>query len=189
MTQAKRKSRLTRDAWLAGALRCVSRTARDPTIDAVAKELGVSKGSFYHHFKNRHEFIMAMVSYWDRTNTRIIGESLEQSGLTPEEQLWELLVTVDRHDFPRVDIAIRAWAAPHPEVRKLIAKTDSYRLALVRRMFEGMGFAGDELEARTRSFVTTVSVELGIFDNIPKSRRRKHLRALHRFYTAKSSFP
>ena len=48
-----------------------------------------------------------------------------------------------------------------------------------------MGFEGDELEARTRAFVITVSLELGIYDRLNPEQRLEYLKAIHRFFTSK----
>ncbi len=51
-----REGRLTREEWLAKALEVLARKGvAGMRIDALSKALGVTKGSFYWHFKNRDE--------------------------------------------------------------------------------------------------------------------------------------
>jgi hypothetical protein len=46
-----------------------------------------------------------------------------------------------------------------------------------------MGFEGDELETRTRIFVTAMSFNHGILAREPRGKRRESLRQWHAFFT------
>ena len=36
------------------------------TIDRLARGLGVTKGSFYHHFRNQADYRAALLKYWEQ---------------------------------------------------------------------------------------------------------------------------
>lgn len=60
-----REGRLTREEWLAKALEVLARKGvAGMRIDALSKALGVTKGSFYWHFKNRDDFTKNLLDYW-----------------------------------------------------------------------------------------------------------------------------
>ena len=59
MVQASKKMRLSRESWLQQALEILAEDPQHLRVDEVARRLGVSKGSFYWHFKNRSDFVLA----------------------------------------------------------------------------------------------------------------------------------
>ena len=149
-------------------------------IDSVVKQLGVTKGSFYHHFENRADFVRAIVDHWDQKYTRDIASNLVPNHEAPEEWLWALIEGVAKSRLTRFDVAVRAWASYDQQVRKLVARTDKFRMTYVRSIFSAMGFKDSELEARTRVLVTTLSAQYTIYDRLPVARREDYLKALHR---------
>jgi AcrR family transcriptional regulator len=58
---------LDRDRWAQAALAALERGGLAAVaVEPLARELGVTKGSFYWHFKNRPELIAATVERWER---------------------------------------------------------------------------------------------------------------------------
>jgi len=145
-------------------------------IEDIAKRLGVSKGSFYHHFRDRNEFERAIIKYWDHVYTRDVGARVADGDTEPRDRLWQLMLAITDKDTPRYDIPIFAWAVRNPELAKLIRKTHRYRATFVRTLFAEIGFSGLELEARTRSFVTTMTHESSIFHEPDRAKLRRLLK-------------
>src|SRR5215475_9389836 len=52
-------------------------------IEVLARELGVSKGSFYWHFRDRDELLMQMLEQWERVEAEMLSteESSDASRL------------------------------------------------------------------------------------------------------------
>lgn len=181
--KALRAGRLSRDDWLEQSLGFFARSGRSKVnIDELVKELGVTKGSFYHHFTGREDFVSALVHYWDERYTRNTGATIIESDAPPEEMLWQLMLTIEENRYGLLDVPVRTWAAQDAEIRKVVANTDKFRLNIVRKIFMKMGFEGEMLEARARAFVTTVSMELAVCSQLPRSRRPAYLEALHAFF-------
>ena len=60
----KNKERLTKEMWLEKALEVLkTQGSAKLHIASLSKDLGVSKGSFYWHFKDRSDFIHALVRF------------------------------------------------------------------------------------------------------------------------------
>jgi AcrR family transcriptional regulator len=58
------RSERTRDAAVQAALRIIARDGVSRlTLDAIARETGVSKGAITHHFKSKQEVLKALFSY------------------------------------------------------------------------------------------------------------------------------
>jgi AcrR family transcriptional regulator len=179
----RRIERLSREAWLEKALASLASAGHAPLrVGAIAAQLEVTKGSFYHHFENRADFVRSIVDYWEQKYTRDIASNLVANNEAPEEWLWALIEGVAESRLTRFDVAIRAWASHDQEVRKLVARADKFRMTYVRSIFSAMGFKDSDLEARTRAFVTTVSAQDAIYDRVPIAGRQDYLKALHRLF-------
>ncbi|WP_027722486.1 TetR/AcrR family transcriptional regulator [Maridesulfovibrio zosterae] len=104
------------------------------TISALCKKMGVTKGSFYHHFKNRVDFLDRMLDYWVQVWTidRVQELSSSASALERYKKMVEVSV-----DYPmNVEISIRAWAQQDTLAQKYLQKVDNMRIECLRLIFE-----------------------------------------------------
>jgi AcrR family transcriptional regulator len=70
---------ISKEDWLKTALTALSRQGEEAIrIDKLYKVLNVSKGSFYHHFKNIDDFIVHLMKYWEKGMTESIIETTEK---------------------------------------------------------------------------------------------------------------
>ena len=64
-------ARLSKEEWLARALEVLGKKgAGELTIESLARRLGVTKGSFYWHFKDRADFFRQLIEFWDENFTQ-----------------------------------------------------------------------------------------------------------------------
>jgi len=186
--KTKANSRLGRDDWLSQALDVLSKDGQAGLrIQALCGELGVSRGSFYWHFKDRDDFIHAMLDYWHHEYTMPIPDMVEAAGGTGEEKLRRLLQMVYEIDRTRYDLAIRSWATQDSAVAKAVQRTDRFRLAYIRGLFAEMGFTARELEVRTRTCLSYMTLEKGLFDRISQRQRLDLVEDLHQFFVRKQA--
>jgi AcrR family transcriptional regulator len=185
MAKARRSSaRLGKEEWLYRALEILARTGGSRLrIDTLVEALGVTKGSFYWHFKNRADFVQCVVDYWDRRFTRVVPETIGEDPAPASERLMHLMELVHDQGLTRFDVVVRAWATYDPQVATKVRDVDRFRMRYVRSLFEEMGFAGTDLDVRTRAFVTFMSLEAGLFERLSKKERKAQLRARHAFFT------
>ncbi len=159
MPQSNKKSRLSREEWLAEALHVL---AEDPThlrVDQLAQRLGVSKGSFYWHFENREAFVHALAEYWKDADTMSVVRAIGAVDGGPKEQFREMIRTIVQERMARYDFAVRAWARIEPSIAPIIREVDEIRMNNVRSLFAGMGFEEPELSVRTRMFMVAHSFD------------------------------
>ncbi|MFC0626998.1 TetR/AcrR family transcriptional regulator [Kribbella deserti] len=99
------------------------------TIERLTGELGVSKGSFYHHFKGAGGFKTALLEYFESQNTRQLMDTVEQDPTAPGVvKLHRLLgLVLDDSRGYDLEIAIRAWALQDEEVRAAQERVDRTR--------------------------------------------------------------
>ncbi|MBA9007078.1 TetR/AcrR family transcriptional regulator [Thermomonospora cellulosilytica] len=117
------------------------------TIERLTGRLGLSKGSFYHHFGGMGGFRTALLRHFeDKGTTRFIEEAERDPAAPPLVRLRRLLdLVVGDETGPELEIAVRAWALQDPEVRRVQERIDATRMAYLRSLWRQYG--GDAREA------------------------------------------
>ncbi len=118
-------------------------------VERLAEALGVTKGSFYWHFKDRNALLEALLEAWQMQATYAIIDQVEANGGDCRARLTTLFTIVARVDG-RLDRAIRTWAEQDPSARNALDQVDSRRLAYLETLFLGMGFSLPAANARAR---------------------------------------
>ena len=90
---AKPKSRrLTRQDWIEAAIQKLIKAGVDSVrVEPLADQIGVSRGSFYWHFKSRGELLEAVLDQWRENQTqRIMNRIRHDEKLKPVQRLVRL---------------------------------------------------------------------------------------------------
>jgi AcrR family transcriptional regulator len=177
-------SRLSREDWLNRALDIFAKEGEAQLrIDRLVRHLGVTKGSFYWHFRDRSDFISSLANHWARVITTRVRDEIDNMKTGPSEKLRRLMEIVIGKKYGRYEVAMRAWAAHEPIVAPVVRKVDKVRLSFVRTLFAGLGFRGQELQTRTRIFVTYLSLESILLEPEPKKKKFEALENRLEFFT------
>jgi AcrR family transcriptional regulator len=183
MNQTKMKPRLSRETWLQQALDTL---AEDPThlrIDELAERLGVSKGSFYWHFKNRSDFVQAMAEFWRDAYTVPVRDQIIESNESAEDRLRGVMEHILKHKDALYDLAVRAWARHEPSIRDVIREVDKMRLDTLYSIFRDLGLDEAEARMRTRLFVVCHSLEDSLSVQLSRKEIERQLELRHAFFT------
>lgn len=176
-------TRLSREQWLARALDVLAEEgAGNLGIQYLSTALGVSRGSFYWHFKDRAAFVHALLDYWHDIHTVPIPALINAEGGTPRARFRRFAHAVVDKNLVRFDMPIRVWAARDPEVAALVARTDSYRKDFVQSLFVEMGFKGSALAIRTRGSIAYLTMEGALFDSVGELSLEQNLDELCHFF-------
>jgi AcrR family transcriptional regulator len=137
---------LTRDDWTGAALDALADGGvAAVTVDRLAKTLGATRGSFYWHFKDRHELIQVALERWEREHTTELIPQAEAIG-DPTERLRFLFREVYEPPTDPLESAL-AWA-DDPLVAPAVARVTRARLVFLRRIFVELGLPDAEAADR-----------------------------------------
>ena len=162
---SKPKPRLSRNSWLEVALELLQDDGINAvTVDALAVKLGVTRGSFYHHFKDRNDLSKEMLEYWKEKWTVEIRDDIASLGLDGLQSLTAMMNLIHHRKSARYDSAIRAWAIHDEQAGEIVGEADKIRLNFIRNQFEKIGFKGLDLENRSRLFLYYAMTEPAFFD-------------------------
>lgn len=172
----------SREKWLETALDTLARTRKSKfSLDSLIKAMPVTKGSFYSHFKNREDFLRALVDFWDRHFTKAIVDALETlpEDTDPGEMLWQLQLAIHELGLNQYELLIRSMTLELKVLKDAVKKVDEERYLVVGGFFARLGFEGDELAMRTRMFVTVMSQEENLLLDLPEGDRMKQMKLRH----------
>jgi AcrR family transcriptional regulator len=163
---------LSRGEWLEKALNVVSREGGAKLrINNLVAEVGVTKGSFYWHFKDREDFVRSLIDHWHERYTLRVSDYLDAFEGSAEEKLRKLMEMVFVEQLSRHDLAIRSWAIAEPKLQTLVKRTDEHRMSYLRMLFRGMGFDEQAAELRAHVFLGYAAWEAALFETMTKSER------------------
>ena len=177
---------LTDQDWLAEALRTLALEGVSAIrVERLARSLGVTKGSFYWHFKSHSELLARLREYWTDEHTVAVDDSQAQDAAEAEAMLLALLRQIIREDVNRYDPAMRAWGLFDALTAEAVQRVDNARLAYVKRLFLRMGFDREEAELRSRmSYYYVIGESSAGIDRTPEDRLafldRRHARLVDR---------
>ena len=174
-----RPPRLSREAWLQGALEIVGTQGIEAVkVAPLAASLGVTTGSFYWHFKNRRALLHAVLEYWARQMTDVVVEQADAFTGDPALRILRLMETVMADGMARYDLAISHWAQADVEAREVFQRVLEKRFEFASWMFQAAGFDPIEADTRGRLMVVYMMGESSLVSGT-RSQRLEMLRQKH----------
>ena len=146
------------DAWIEAGIALLAEGGIDAVrVEPLAARLGVTKGSFYWHFKDRAALYAAILDHWRATSTADVITLLERQGGSAAERLRRLFATtvVDPRR-PQLTTAIRAWARTDRLAAQAIAIADAERIAYVEGLLVEHGLTPGAAAVRARILYLTL---------------------------------
>ncbi len=175
---------LTREDWIKAAQNILIKGGVDSVrVDTLAKELAITRGSFYYHFKSRDELLQSILSDWRARATENIIQHLGSTKYSPTERLEQLLSLPFRGHAAQaaaaMELGIRAWARRDALARQAIDEVDSHRLHFIESLLKQMG--KDEITAKdTAALVYAYQISISVIQpnlNLAE-RHEQHLRII-----------
>jgi AcrR family transcriptional regulator len=168
--------RMNREEWLKLALDAVATKGQAKLrIHELVKHLGVTRGSFYWHFKDRDDFVRQLVDFYHRWSTDEVLVEVERVGGDAANRLKTVMRFVAEMELGKYENAMLSWGIQEPIVAQSFAVAIRRRIEFIRTLFLQLGYEGQELETRTLAFVGYMR---SIFSAEDPAVREEHLRHL-----------
>lgn len=151
--RVRREGSLGRDDWLAAARKSLVKGGIDQVkVERLAKNLHLTRGSFYYHFRSRAELLHAVLDHWEATNTGPMLRAIDTAIATGPHGIHALVsMWIEEREFsPAYDSAVRDWARKDPKVAQVVRAVDDKRIRALTRLIEMYGYRGDEALVRAR---------------------------------------
>jgi AcrR family transcriptional regulator len=139
------------DKWIEEGLRALAAGGPDAIrVEALARALGVTKGSFYRHFDDRPALLDEMLDAWERLVIDQVIERVESEGGGAKDKLRRLfaLASSPAGRLIQIDVAIREWARRDPRIGKRLKRVDNRRMDYMRTLFGAFCRDRDEVDFR-----------------------------------------
>jgi AcrR family transcriptional regulator len=130
-------STLTRDHYLAAGLDLLAEGGVSAvTIAALCERLGVTKGSFYHHFDDVSGYHEALLARWEAGTY----EAIERArAVTDSHKRLSVLKELGVAAHHEAESAIRAWGRSHEPAAAVVRRVDAAREANLVESFRAIG--------------------------------------------------
>ncbi|TVL89339.1 TetR/AcrR family transcriptional regulator [Streptomyces sp. SAJ15] len=142
------KGRVSRDDWTMAALGALARGGvAAVAVDALARELDVTRGSFYWHFENRDALLVAALETWERRATTDVIAALRDV-TDPQVRARALFAeALGSEEIAGLEPALVAQAS-HPAIAAVVARVNRTRLDFLTEIFGDLGFASPDARHR-----------------------------------------
>ena len=141
--------------WIEAAIDVLARDGiAGLRVEVLAKRCGVTKGSFYWHFKDRQALIEAVLLHWKEGRIKDIEKT---TAVAPGREKDQLHYAIEVYGASRnrkgmsIELAVRDWARHDARAASVVEEVDLYRLDCTRRLFVAAGMS--DAEAKSRSLL------------------------------------
>ena len=158
MTEEKAKKpngkRLERQDWiLAAKTILISEGVQGLSLRRLATSLDMTTGGFYWLFDNFDTLLDELRKHWEAENSRSFDENFDRAGSDPKAlYIGYLRILFNTSLFdPSYDNAVRDWARSSPETATAVQRVDARRIAQLKSMYEGFGYAEGAYRVKAES--------------------------------------
>ena len=122
----------SRQDWLRTAVHMLGRDGVEGVrVDALARVLGVTNGSFYWHFRSRGDLLDALIDLWEEETAWLVDEASRAD--SPRSRLVRFFQLISpARNYPS-DREMFAWARRSPMVRTRANAVELKRVSFIER--------------------------------------------------------
>jgi AcrR family transcriptional regulator len=133
------RTRLSAVDWEIGALDLIAaQGVAAVAVEALARQLGVTKGSFYWHFPTREALLKAALERWEQQDTDHVFDQVEPIA-DPRKRLGELFRRTGREARSHAIYSALLRALDHPIVQPVMERVSQRRMDLLARAYRQVG--------------------------------------------------
>lgn len=141
-----RSAPLHPDDWLNAAFTRLSEQGIEAVrVEVLARDLRVSKGSFYWHFRDRGDLLERMLSRWEEGELGWLDVDHDDASAATR---WARVVARTANpDHVRTEAAVRAWARRDERVARRVAALERRKASLIAGVLRDVGFTRSAAES------------------------------------------
>jgi AcrR family transcriptional regulator len=148
--KTERPSRLNAADWAQAALDLLGEQGLAAVgVEPLARRLGVTKGSFYWHFKSREALLTAALEHWESVEQETVFGQLEAIP-DPRERLRKLFLLVAHEAKTHIVYSELLKALDHPLVKPVMERVSQRRLDYLCASFRQAGMGRADAQHRAR---------------------------------------
>lgn len=141
----------TKEDWVHAGLKVLSHKGIDAVkVEALARELDVTKGGFYGYFLNRNALLQAMLDHWETVLTDEIISIVSSIKGTLSEKLRQLLSLVNAHIDEGLELSLIAWSFNDKHAEAVVNRVIRRRIDFMKNLFLEEDFSEEQSELRAR---------------------------------------
>lgn len=115
-------------------------------LSPLLERLGVTSGSFYHHFSDFGAFLDALADDYGTVHLERIVAAIESDD--PSERIREMRRLMEAWATPDLDRAMRVWATSNERAATAVRQLDGQLLSVLEASLKELGFSDDEARLR-----------------------------------------
>jgi AcrR family transcriptional regulator len=143
---------LTREDWIAAARKTLTSSGVDDVkVDRLSREMKVTRGSFYWHFKGRKDLLDTLLHDWEVRNLQQIDylrAAWAEEG--PDLAYVNVIYLGGDQHYPAYDMSIRIWARKSAAVAAAVGRIDEQWIRALTHLFVMQGVEETEAFVRGR---------------------------------------
>jgi AcrR family transcriptional regulator len=144
------RSRLSAADWERAALALIAEQGVNAlNVEGLARELGVTKGSFYWHFPSREALLNAALERWELDVERELSAEVVAAS-DPRARLRELFRRIAHEVQPHRVYAALLRALDHPRIQSLMARVSQRRMDFLALAYRQAGMQRGAASPRGR---------------------------------------
>jgi AcrR family transcriptional regulator len=133
--------------WIAAAsARLATHGVEAVRVESLARELRVSKGSFYWHFRDRANLLERVLAAWETEELRWMEDKQLESMAAARRWARIVEMTADP-ERARMRVAIRAWARADERVAARVAAIEKKNVGMITSVLREIGFSPGDAES------------------------------------------
>ena len=146
-----------RERWLSSGLEALAEEGPGGLkVDRLVRRVGLTKGSFFHHFSGAADYKTALLKRLEAEATAELDQTAKSPPtMEPEQLLADLTGRIGLPESglwrPELEIALRAWSFTDSEVREIQSRIDRQRLAGLTAIWQRL--EPDRQQARTKALL------------------------------------
>ncbi len=143
MEKPNKQTKLTTHDWEKAALQVIADQGISALgVEPLARKLGVTKGSFYWHYKNRRALLEGALALWERVETENVIVRVEKEA-SPRKRLIALFenVSVDRYGG---QLYSSFSVATDQLVKVVVQRINKRRLKFLQECYRDLGLPTKE---------------------------------------------